>query len=156
MNENLSRRSPVTDHELIEGPAAAARDVSPVLVRPVVRLRSPIMDPRPLTLRPADFERLGLTIPPVRAFVRPATWALLAAVPGFGLFGLQAAAAIGLVAVVIRALDLRVARLDFSFADGFIGYRPQMGWPHGVQEDDEVHWNWSPGGTVRVGQGAPG
>jgi hypothetical protein len=33
-------------------------------------------------------------------------------------------------------------RLPFSFGEGFIGYRPDMGWPQGVQEDDDFHWSW--------------
>lgn len=33
---------------------------------------------------------------------------------------------------------------SFSFGQGFVGYRPDMGWPQGVQEDDDVHWNWRP------------
>jgi hypothetical protein len=42
------------------------------------------------------------------------------------------------------ALGLTTAfrRVPFSFAEGFLGYRPDMGWPHGVQEDDDFHWNW--------------
>lgn len=33
-------------------------------------------------------------------------------------------------------------RLPFSFGQGFIGYRSDMGWPQGVQEDDDFHWSW--------------
>ena len=156
VDQELPRRSHVADHELVEDPSQASLDISPVLVRPVARLRSPIMEPRPLDPRLLGAGRPTLTIPPVRAFVRPAAWALLAAAPAFGLFGLPPAVAIGVAAAVIRTLDLQVARVGFSFADGFIGYRPQTGWPHGVQEDDEVHWNWSATGTVRFGQGARG
>ena len=156
MDQELPRRSHVADHELVEDPSQASLDISPVLVRPVARLRSPIMEPRPLEPRLLGAGRPTLTIPPVRAFVRPAAWVLLAAAPVFGLFGLPAAVAIGVAAAVIRTLDLQVARVSFSFADGFIGYRPQMGWPRGVQEDDEVHWNWSQTGTARFGQGARG
>jgi hypothetical protein len=42
---------------------------------------------------------------------------------------------------------------SFSFGQGFVGYRPDPAWPQGVQEDDDVHWNWRPhrgaGGEAR-------
>lgn len=47
-------------------------------------------------------------------------------------------------AVVAAAAVLRNAsrRATFTFGEGFLGYRSDMGWPRGVQEDDEVRWNW--------------
>ena len=33
-------------------------------------------------------------------------------------------------------------RVPFSFGEGFLGYRPDPAWPQGVQEDDDVHWDW--------------
>jgi hypothetical protein len=33
-------------------------------------------------------------------------------------------------------------RASFSFGEGFVGYRSDMGWPLGVQEDDDFRWNW--------------
>lgn len=50
------------------------------------------------------------------------------------------AGAIGFLAVGYRRIDRRIT---FSFGEGFLGYRSDLGWPHGVQEDDDVHWNWS-------------
>ena len=47
---------------------------------------------------------------------------------------------LGLAAGGIRLIDRHVT---FSFGAGFIGYRSDLGWPHGVQEDDDVHWNWT-------------
>ena len=47
--------------------------------------------------------------------------------------------AFGLAALGTRLIDRHVT---FSFGAGFIGYRSDLGWPHGVQEDDDVHWNW--------------
>jgi hypothetical protein len=41
---------------------------------------------------------------------------------------------------------------SFSFGQGFVGYRPDPAWPQGVQEDDDVHWNWRPHRTT----GGPG
>jgi hypothetical protein len=29
------------------------------------------------------------------------------------------------------------------FATGFLGPRTDLGWPSGVQEDDDHHWTWS-------------
>ena len=47
--------------------------------------------------------------------------------------------AFGLAALGTRLIDRHVT---FSFGAGFIGYRSDLGWPHGVQEDDDVYWNW--------------
>ena len=49
------------------------------------------------------------------------------------------AGSLGLAAIAFRRIDRRV---PFSFGEGFIGYRGDPGWPQGVQEDDDVHWNW--------------
>ena len=46
---------------------------------------------------------------------------------------------LGLAAVGTRLIDRHVT---FSFGEGFVGYRSDVGWPRGVQEDDDVHWNW--------------
>jgi hypothetical protein len=54
--------------------------------------------------------------------------------------GLVAAAVLVLARLVVSA-DRRVA---FSFGEGFVGYRSQMGWPQGVQEDDDFRWAWRP------------
>lgn len=35
--------------------------------------------------------------------------------------------------------------VSFSFGEGFLGYRAQMEWPRGVQEDDDVRWDWHSG-----------
>lgn len=46
---------------------------------------------------------------------------------------------------LIRSAD---RRLPFSFGEGFVGYRADLGWPQGVQEDDDVHWTWRPARPV--------
>lgn len=61
-----------------------------------------------------------------------------AAATGDPRVGLALAGIVGL-AVVIRSAD---RRLPFSFGEGFVGYRTNLGWPRGVQEDDDVHWSW--------------
>jgi hypothetical protein len=53
--------------------------------------------------------------------------------------GVIVVGSLGLMAVGIRRIDRRV---PFSFGEGFVGYRADLGWPHGVQEDDDIRWNW--------------
>ena len=78
-------------------------------------------------------------------------------VPSAGAEGVLAAAAIWMisqdvplsvaggvvvaVAAIVRTLDRRIT---FSFGAGFVGYRSEMDWPQGVQEDDDVRWRWRP------------
>ena len=66
--------------------------------------------------------------------------AILAVAVGDARVGL-AGALIPAAIVAIRFIDRHVT---FSFGAGFVGFRADMGWPHGVQEDDDVHWNWRP------------
>ena len=74
---------------------------------------------------------------------------------GLVLVGLMASLAVavgdvrvGLVGALIPAAVVPIRFIDrhvtFSFGAGFVGFRADMGWPHGVQEDDDVHWNWRP------------
>ena len=46
---------------------------------------------------------------------------------------------VAFVALAVRRIDRRI---PFSFGEGFIGYRADLGWPRGVQEDDDLRWNW--------------
>ena len=48
----------------------------------------------------------------------------------------------GLFAWFVSGIRSVSRHVSFSFADGFIGYRPDTTWPHGVQEDDDVRWDW--------------
>ncbi len=50
----------------------------------------------------------------------------------------------GSVAVLSAVWWLRHVSIHvpFSFGEGFVGYRPDPVWPQGVQEDDDVHWDW--------------
>jgi hypothetical protein len=50
-------------------------------------------------------------------------------------------------ASAVTAIGLRRVsqRLTFSFGEGFVPYRSDLGWPSGVQEDDDFHWSWSNG-----------
>lgn len=54
---------------------------------------------------------------------------------------------LGIAAVGIRWIDRHVS---FSFGEGFVGYRADLGWPRGIQEDDDVRWNWQ-GSTAGTG-----
>jgi hypothetical protein len=59
----------------------------------------------------------------------------------------------GLIAAFLVASQVIDWPSSFSFGQGFVGYRPDPAWPQGVQEDDDVHWNWRPhraaGGEAR-------
>jgi len=59
----------------------------------------------------------------------------------------------GLVAAFIVGSQI-IDRVPFSVGQGFVGYRPDMGWPQGVQEDDDVHWNWRPHAAGGPGAGS--
>lgn len=134
------------------------QDHEPVLFRPVAQLRSPIVERCSTEPRPPDLDpdRPSLAIPPVRALIRPVIWAILPALPVVTLVGWQPALIVGVVAAVIRDLDIRIGRATFSFGDGFLPFRAQNAWPRGVQEEDRVHWNWSPPGSARSGHGGHG
>ena len=48
----------------------------------------------------------------------------------------------GLLVFIVGSLGHVSRRVPFSFGEGFVGYRPDPVWPHGVQEDDDVRWDW--------------
>jgi hypothetical protein len=51
---------------------------------------------------------------------------------------------------IIRRIGQHV---PFGFGDGFVAFRADLGWPHGIQEDDDVHWTWRSNGLAdRTGQ----
>ena len=55
------------------------------------------------------------------------------------------------MAAVVRWIG---GHVSFSFGQGFVGYRADLGWPRGVQEDDDVRWNWR--GSTAVDKAARG
>ena len=68
-----------------------------------------------------------------------------------GLVGLVVAGATGeplygaTLAVVVLGWELirrSMSRVSWSFGDGFLGYRADLGQARGIQEDDDVHWSW--------------
>lgn len=153
MIQDRSQLSDLETHQLVEDARREARGVTPISVGPAVRLRSPIMEHRPVKPLPADEDRPAVPLPPLRAFIGPSGLALLVAAPVLLLAGWQPAFAAGAVALVARGLDRVVGRATFSLGDGFLPYRPDTGWPQGVQEEDDVRWNWTP---VGHGHGAQG
>ena len=121
----------------------------PVLSQPTARIRSPLMDPVPRSTGRHDTART-IPMPPLRTFISPLVWAAVPAVPVLLRVGWEAAAVAAVVAILIREGRLRATRSTLSFADGFLAYAGDNRWPDGVQEDDDLHWNWSAG---RAGSG---
>ena len=117
--------------------------VAPAISSPLLHARD--VDPVPaLELEPeqgGEFE-----LPQALAMNPTKVVAVGAAAAGAGASALTGDPRIGLalIGVVGLASLLRSAdrRLPFSFGEGFVGYRADLGWPRGVQEDDDVHWAW--------------
>jgi hypothetical protein len=76
------------------------------------------------------------------ALLRGPILLLLAAIPIGVVFGGVGWIAV-LLAILAGALRILQRRTGFSFGDGFVGPRLELGWPRGVQEDDDVHWTWA-------------
>ena len=93
-------------------------------------------------------------VPPLRSFLGPLVWVLVLGLPVLLRVGWQAAAVMVVVALMVREAHLRADRSTVSFGEGFLGYRGRDGWPHGVQEDDDVHWNWKAVRSAQPGRGA--
>lgn len=77
--------------------------------------------------------------------VRVLRWSIAALLVAAG-----AAAFVGDLAwdVLVVAATIHVARhldtiLSFSFADGIVVRSRGLGWPRGVQEDNDVRWSWT-------------
>jgi hypothetical protein len=49
----------------------------------------------------------------------------------------------GLAALGALALRRAAIRERFGFGDGFAPFHSDLGWPRGVQEDDDFHWSWA-------------
>jgi hypothetical protein len=49
----------------------------------------------------------------------------------------------GVAALGALALRRLAIRERFGFGDGFTPFRSDLGWPQGVQEDDDFHWSWT-------------
>jgi len=136
--------------ELIEEAAEPLPLMALEAVAPTVS--SPVLELGPREHSAPTFEVVDAT-PLPEPFMATVTWRRgleLAIVVGVGAAGWFAA---GDVRIAVLAFVLGFAviglrwtdrHLPFSFGQGFIGYRADLGWPRGVQEDDDVHWNWRP------------
>lgn len=153
MDERQLGRSELLDHELVEPSSTAGWSIALVLFRPVPRFRSPIMERRPIRPLPRDPDGRGMTLPAARDVIRPIAWAMLLAIPVLVVLGWQVALFMAAASAIVRGVDGTIARSNLSFADGFIGFRGEAGWPKGVQEDDDVRWNWSKAGNGQAAHG---
>ena len=86
-----------------------------------------------------------MPIPSGAQLFRVLSLGLAAAFPVMLLVDWKPALIVGTVAIIVRELDRRAARAGFTFADGFLPFRTESGWPRGVQEDDDVRWDWTKG-----------
>ena len=152
MIQDRLRQSDAANRVLLEDAETDVRGVTRIVVGPVARLRSPVLEHRPIELLPPDDDRPTVLLPPLRAFIGPSGLALLVAAPVLLLAGWQLALVAAVIAIVSRAIDRVVGRATFSFVDGFFPFRSQPGWPQGVQEEDDVRWDWS---AVSRNPGAP-
>jgi len=122
-----------------------------VLDRPIGHIRSPLVarraDPQPAPSAGPP----GIELPPLRTFLGPLAWVVVLALPVLLRVGWQAAAVMAVIALMVREARLRANRSTISFGDGFLGYTAREGWPHGVQEDDDVRWNWSQARSAQPG-----
>jgi hypothetical protein len=130
-------------------------DTRPVLHRPTARIRSPLMEPLSETSRQRT-EAVAFELPPIRELIVPVAWLLVAGLPILVRVGWQAAVVAGVIALILREGRLRADRSTLSFGDGFLAYAGTNGWPHGVQEDDDVRWNWAAVRPARRGQESSG
>ncbi len=104
--------------------ASAPPDDLPIEATPAIEIPWPHL--RHVSIHPVDF------VAPVVA----GSAAVLAT--GNPSIGAGSGLVVGAV-VLARSVSLHVS---FSFGEGFVGYRSDPAWPQGVQEDDDVHWDW--------------
>ena len=103
---------------------------------------SPILERRPEHI-PAEPEVTVPVGPIVRLAIRIAAPAILAAVGVYLVAGLPAALLVAVGGSFARLTGWLGRRAHTTFGEGFLAFRGELGWPHGVQEDDDMHWQWS-------------
>lgn len=154
MDSDPRYRAPIAKPELIEIDSRSNSDGVPALQRPVAHLCSPVTRRRaPASPPKPRVDGPSVRIPPAPVLIRSFGLALVAAGPCLPLLGWQPAVIMGGIVAVTRLIDGRISRLSFRFGDGFVPPTNAHGWPRGVQEDDEIRWNWSRGpraGTARA------
>ena len=136
-----SASAPVSPPEEFHGEQPALGGDEPLLSRPTAHLRSPLFDsPAPLP-SPGAGERLK-ALDLIRAF---APYAVVVAVIGLPFLAVAGGAWLWIVvcltvaAIVMREL---AQRATFTFAEGFLAFRNRDEWPHGVQEEYDIHYSW--------------
>ena len=117
---------------------------------PVERVRGTVRRAAPVWRAPAVEE---IVVPATEAGVeheehRPLEPADAVPVVTVGLVGFFSGEIIvsvlaGVAALGALALRRLAVRERFGFGDGFQPFRSDMGWPRGVQEDDDFQWSWS-------------
>jgi hypothetical protein len=145
------RRTGRSEHEDLRAVADAPGVELQRLVPVVAVSRHPGADPGP-DQRPGDrgvhVDRLwaALRQPSLRqAEVGVALGVALVVASGDSKVGVAGAALVA-AAALVRFIDRHVS---FSFGEGFVGYRGDPVWPQGVQEDDDVRWDWRPSTAER-------
>jgi hypothetical protein len=106
-------------------------------------------EPSPAALPPlaSDLAERLLCVDLDRTVGRGLAVAATAAVAALVLSGdIRAALGGGLAIVIFVATWVLGGRVTFSIGQGVVGYRSDMGWPDGVQEDDDLRWKWRPEG----------
>ena len=96
-----------------------------------LEMARPAVDIPWATLRGPSIRLTGVAMP----LLIGTTVAVVMTNPGLG-------AGCGLILWFARSLRSASRRVGFSFGQGFVGYRPDPIWPQGVQEDDDVKWDW--------------
>ena len=143
--------------EEVDAPPVKLQAVVPTISAPV--LHDPSSDPPPgneeqpgtegpLTREPVmvltiDVPWAGIPRPPVRRVDLELAGAV-AMTTMLDTVDVRSGVVAGLLVCAFASLMRISRRIPFSFGQGFIGYRSDMAWPQGVQEDDDFRWNWKP------------
>lgn len=140
--QNLARERSGEDADGVPPPVARLEAVVPTISAPILSGAAPVAEAAPLPDVVDGAHDVIPALPPRSAYLLAGFMVATAAVAQIDVrlgltFGALACAGVG-----VRSIDRRVT---FSFGEGFIGYRGDPVWPHGVQEDDDVHWNWNTG-----------
>ena len=101
-----------------------------------------------VAVAPEDGDVPELEVPwaSLRHIPRPVAVLAVAGGLGIGPWLASGDVRIGITCVLAVGLFAWLRSVDppFSFGEGFVGYRPDPAWPRGVQEDDDVRWDWRP------------
>ena len=143
MIEDAQQRSDAAVPELIEGMSEPGPRVAIESVVRVAPLRSPLMDHRRVEPLPPALNRQRAPLLPLRPLVRPSRLDLLVGAWLLLVVGWQVAILIGIGVAGYRELERRRGRSGLTLANGFLPYQPETAWPQGVQDDNDVRWNWS-------------